>query len=113
MSFFPFFHHIFADDRADHKEKRHRNEREECQERIHAEHFEDRKSAEKEGVKRHHDTGSEAILYGFEVVREKRHQVADLIDLIIVLGKVLAMVKHSASQICFHADAGAKETDAP
>ena len=110
---FPFEHHVFADECADDEQKHHRNEGEKRQDTVHTPHFEDGERTEKQSVTEHHDARAEAFLNGFKVVREKGHEVANLVDAVIFLRKLSRMGEHFAADRGFHADPGAEEADTP
>ena len=63
--------------------------------------------AKKNRIRKHKYSGAEAVLNCLKIVCEQRHKVSDLVDLIVLKGKILAVVKHTASQIGFHSDSRA------
>jgi hypothetical protein len=99
LTLFPFNRHIFSDDETADEHDGHRYHREKSKHRVHTVHLHDRKHTEQKRVKKHHYTHAEAILNRLEIVREKRHKVADLVVLIIILTKLAATVEHSVSKI--------------
>ena len=113
LSCFPFHHHIFADKRADDEQKCHRDECEKRKDAVHAPHFEDGESAEKQSVAEHHDARAKAFLNGLEIVCEQGHKVADLIDTVIFLRKLSGMSEHFVSDRGLDADTRTKKANTP
>ena len=80
---------------------------------IHVPHFIKGQQAKGQGVKKHEHAIAKALLDGIQVVGVQAHQVAHLVDLIILLGELAAVVKHPLPQICRDPHGTAKEADAP
>ena len=80
---------------------------------IHVPHFIKGQQAKGQGVKKHEHAIAKALLDGVQVVGVQAHQVAHLVDLIILLGELAAVVKHPLPQICRDPHGTAKEADAP
>ena len=90
----PLFHHRLSHEHADQQDQPERDQRKKRQTDVHAPHLDEGENAEKHGVEKHQKTVAEAFLNRVEIVRKEAHQVADLVDLIILAGQVLAMVEH-------------------
>ena len=113
LALVPFFHHIFTNDERNEQHKDHGNEREQSQELVYLNHFENGEAAKEQSIGKHHSTPAECFLNGVKVVGEQGHQVANLVDLVVVLREVLAMVKQAQAQICLQTNACTKKADAP
>ena len=104
---------MMIQNRADSQQKEHRYQREECEYRVHRIHLSDSHKAEEKRVAEHNNAPTEAVLNGFKVVGEEGHKVAHLIDLIILLGEILAVIEHTSAQVSFHSYCRAAEADSP
>ena len=104
---------IMSDDSRDDQQEHHRDQREQRQHGIHDEHLDHGHPAEEQRVRDHQDAGAEAVLHGLEVVRKECHQVADLIDGVVLLREVLAVVEHPAAEVRLDVDARAEEAETP
>ncbi len=71
--------------------------------------FDQRQNAQHQRVKEHQDAVAEALLDGVQVVGVQAHQVADLVDLIVLLGQPAAVVEHLLPQVGRHPDRRAEE----
>ncbi len=80
---------------------------------VHPPHLYQGQQAQHRGVEEHQHAVAEALLNGVEVVGVQAHQVADLVDLIILLGQLAAVVKHPLAQVGRDPHRRAEETDAP
>ena len=109
----PFHHHVFADDEGDDQHNDHGNEGKQGHQSVDLCHFENGKKPQEESICHHHTAPAKGFLHGVKVVGKEGHQVANLVDLIIVLRKILAVVKQTQAQVGLHLDAGTKEADAP
>ena len=95
------------------QQQRHGHQREQGKHHAHAHHFGDGQHAQRQRVKEHHDAPAEAFLHGIQVVGEKAHQAAYLVDLVILAAQILAGVEHAVAQVGLHADGRAEKGDAP
>ena len=109
----PLLHHAAADDGGGSHEEQHGNHGQACQQRIHPEHFDDGQNAQKQRVAKHHNAPAKALLHRFQIVGKQAHEVADLVDLIILAAQILAVVEHAVAQVLFHTDAYAEEAHTP
>ena len=113
LSDIPLLHHVLADHRADPQQKQHGNQREEGEQRVHGEHLPNGHAALQNRVEEHQEARTIAILHGVQVVGEQAHQVAHLVDLVILPGQILGMVEHAVAQVGFHLDGRAEDAHAP
>ena len=113
LAFLPPFGHGGAHDGADDE---HDARRDQCQQRelvVHTPHFKQCQQPQHRGIEEHQDAVTETLLNGVQVVGVEAHQVADLVDLVVLLGQLAAVVKHPLPQIGSDQHRRAKETDAP
>ena len=85
LALFPFLIDPEAHDQGDDEHEAHRDQTETGHLQIHTEHFIERKTAENHGITQGQNTAPEALADGGEVVREERHQIADLVDVVVLL----------------------------
>ena len=76
---------------------------------IHAPHFVQGHQAENQSVKEHQDTITKTFLDGINIIGVKAHQVADLVNLVILLRKLAAVVKHPLAQVGSNPHSGAEK----
>ena len=61
---------------------------------IHPPHIGDGQHRHEGSVEEHHDAPADTLLDGVQIVCEEAHQVADLVDLIVLPAQVTCPVKH-------------------
>ena len=80
---------------------------------MHFRHFVDSYTAKQQSVEEHKHSVTVALVYRFKVVGEKRHQISDLVSLIILHGKILAVIEHFVAYISFNLYSRAEKADSP
>ena len=113
MAFFPALGHGGAHDGADAEHDEGRNQSQQGELIIHAPHFVQGHQAENQSVKEHQDTITKTFLDGINIIGVKAHQVADLVNLVILLRKLAAVVKHPLAQVGSNPHSGAEKADTP
>ena len=88
MAFFPALGHGGAHDGADAEHDEGRDQSQQGKLIIHAPHFVQGHQAENQSVKEHQDTITKTFLDGINIIGVKAHQVADLVNLVILLRKL-------------------------
>ena len=94
-------------------QENHGNQGQQRQQMVHLPHVPDGENAQQHRVEEHHNAPTEALLNGIQVVGEQAHQVAHLVDLVVLPAQVLGMVKHLVPKLRFQPDCGAQEAESP
>ena len=80
---------------------------------VHPPHVVDGQHRHEGGVHHHHDAPAHALLNGVQIVGEQTHEIAHLVDLVILPAQVPCPVKHPVPEALFDLDSHAEEADAP
>ena len=80
---------------------------------VHLPHVPNRQNAQQHGVKEHHDAPAETLLNGIQVVGEQAHQVAHLVDLVVLPAQIFGTVKHVVPQFFFQPNRRTQEAKPP
>ena len=109
----PLFGHVAAHHRGGAEQKRHGDQGEDRHQAVQMPHLAHRQDAHEDGVAEHHDAPAEALLDRVQIVGEEAHEVADLVDLIILPAQEPGPVEHFRAQTGLQENGGAKEAHAP
>ena len=113
MPLFPLDGHILAHDQCGGQHGHHGDQRKKGQLQIHGAHLTQGHGPKGHGIHHHKNAGAEAVLYGFQIVGEQRHQFSHLVDLIKFLRQILGMTEQPPANVRFHFNTCAKQAHTP
>ena len=109
----PLFRQVLAQQGGSRHQGAHGDQGQDGQEVVHPPHVGDGQHRHEDRIEEHHGAPGHTLLNGVQIVGEEAHEVAHLVDLVILPAQVPCPVEHPVTKALFDLDAHAEEADAP